>query len=276
MIQVCRSISPISKVFQTGTSPVKVLCDDFNEYVCKHSHRTPADILFLEYLAASFGQLWKLKIPEFAFVQIQAEHIPADLTGNTVQPRSFLIPSFGSRNYEFAKEIDASFLSLEANSKELRKIKNKVDILRIGLFDRWIANEDRHIHNYNLLICPSGTGTYFMPIDHEKCFNSNMVNDAISVVQLTDQETLINSDICSLFFKQNPRLASIIESTREYYDVCIPDCRQHLDEILAETPPEWGIDIAAKRILIEKNIFAENWIQETFSNFRETTERFLR
>ena len=150
MIQVCRSISPISKVFQTGTSPVKVLCDDFNEYVCKHSHRTPADILFLEYLAASFGQLWKLKIPEFAFVQIQAEHIPADLTGNSVQPRSFLIPSFGSRNYEFAKEIDASFLSLEDSSKELRKIKNKVDILRIGLFDRWIANEDRHIHNYNL------------------------------------------------------------------------------------------------------------------------------
>src|SRR5438270_847967 len=108
MIPVYRSISPITKVFQTGTYPVKILCEDFNEYVCKHSYRTPADSLFLEYLGASFGKCWKLKVPEFAFVNIQSDHIPVELTGNFVQPRNFNIPSFGSRNYEYAKEVDAS------------------------------------------------------------------------------------------------------------------------------------------------------------------------
>ena len=37
------SISPITKVFQTtGSNPVKVLCSDVNEYVCKYSRNNPA------------------------------------------------------------------------------------------------------------------------------------------------------------------------------------------------------------------------------------------
>ena len=38
-----QSISLITKVFQTsGSNPVKVLCSDVNEYVCKYRRNNPA------------------------------------------------------------------------------------------------------------------------------------------------------------------------------------------------------------------------------------------
>lgn len=46
MIKRLRSISGIQKVFDTNRSPVLVLANDFNDYLCKHSRHVPANYLF--------------------------------------------------------------------------------------------------------------------------------------------------------------------------------------------------------------------------------------
>jgi hypothetical protein len=271
-----KSIAPISKVYDTGTNPVRVLCDDFHEYVCKHSYRTPAYMLFTEYLCASFLNVWRLRVPEFAFVKIQPEHVPQDIITNMVQVNNFEIPCFGSRFYEFAKEVNESLTVIKESKKELNKIKNPEDLLKIALFDRWVANEDRHWNNYNLLLYPQEGGTYFIPFDQEKCFNSNMVNENQPIAQQSDQEILLSGDICQLLLRNNEHLDDWIEELERDYYVCVRDCQDQLEVIFRETPREWEIDIVAKRRIILRNIFSQEWIRDSFTNFRETCERFLR
>ncbi len=124
-----QSIAPITKVFQTsGSNPVKVLCSDVNEYVCKYSRSSPASGLFNECLAGAFLKIWQLRVPEFSLVTVLQEHIVEEFRSTTVQPRFFQIPTFGSRYIEHAKEIDSSIVVIEADKKIIKKIVNKGDI----------------------------------------------------------------------------------------------------------------------------------------------------
>jgi hypothetical protein len=273
-MSIINSISPIWKVSETnGSHPVFVLCEGVEDYVCKYSTGTPSEKLFNEFIAGKFLQLWKLRVPEFCFVNINQAHIPTNLVSNIIQPRHFNAPCFGSKYYDKAKELDRSLSVFIENPSELKKISNKDDFLKIGAFDLWTSNEDRNFNNYNLLLNFDEKNGFFMPIDHEKCFNSSCLERGL--YQLSDNESILNSELCKLLFKPGKPLNQIVANVEQECYICIQECKNSLDAILNEIPSTWGIDIAAKRDLLINSIFAATWIEETITNFKQYLETGL-
>lgn len=270
-----QSISPITKVFQTaGSYPVKVLCSDVNEYVCKYARSAPASSLLNEFLAAEFLRIWELQVPDSTIVTVKAEHIPSELISTTVQPIFFNTPCFGSKHNDFGKEIDPSIGVIKDDTKIIKKIKNKEDLLSIALFDLWMANEDRNHNNYNLLL-NTDPDYFFVPIDHEKCFNSNSLAPQRGLVMLTDEETIINTDLAKLIFQNTKGLGNQIDGIIVNYYLWVAECQKSLENTINAIPEQWGIGKADKIALLNSSLFHENWISECELTFRDYTTRFL-
>lgn len=273
---VIRSISPINHVFETsGSFPVKVLCEDVSEYVCKYTRGFPASSLFIEHLAATFLRIWKLKIPETKFVIIPGEHIPKSIIGPTIQPYFFESPCFGCKYYEYAKEIDPSILALEGQTKLIKNIKDKGDILKISLFDLWMANEDRNHNNYNLLLNPTEAGYYFTPIDHEKCFNTNSLKTGRELVLLTEDESLITTDLARLIYRKYDELPALIDQIVANYYLWVSDCENELENAINAIPVQWGIDSTDQITLLKATLFSKKWVKECEDTFRDYANRYL-
>jgi hypothetical protein len=271
-----RSISGISKVFQTsGSNPVKILCEDFNEYVCKYSRHNPASSLFNEYLAAVFLKIWNLKVPDFHLVNIQQQHITNEFIGNTIQPRFFDTPTFGSQYVEHAKEIDSSISAIEGDKKLIKRISNKQDLLSIALFDLWMGNEDRSHNNYNLLL-RSDPEYAFMPIDHERCFNGNSVTSERGFVILTEDETLLNTELASLIFRNYKGLPNLVDEIAANYYLWVADCEKTLENTINAMPDQWGIQKEDRIALLKSTLFQKVWIDECKSTFEDYATRFLK
>jgi len=85
-------------------------------------HQGKSDFGFInEYLAASFLRTWHLNGPEFAVVRILPEHIPVKYHSTTIQLHFFQVPCFGSKYYDFAKEIDPSITVIRNDRKIIWK-----------------------------------------------------------------------------------------------------------------------------------------------------------
>jgi len=269
-----QSISPINKVFQTnGSNPVKVLCEDLNEYVCKYSRGNPASGLFNEYLAASFLRVWNLSVPEFRVITIQAKHITPEYQSTTVQPRFFQSPCFGSKHYEYGKEIDPSIGVID--TKIVKQIRNKGDLLAIALFDLWMANEDRNHNNYNLLLDSREDGYAFMPIDHEKCFNTNSLTSQRGLVILTEDETLVNTELSKLVFRNFKELEALIDQIANDYYLWVAECQNGLENVINAMPDQWGIAKADKIAQLNAALFQNAWIDNCCETFKEYSSTFL-
>lgn len=75
--------------YQTaGKRPVKVICDDFNTYVAKHTNGTGTKTLFYEYIASEFLKIWEVPTPEPAFIKVLPEHRQSCIE-NGLQPYFF-------------------------------------------------------------------------------------------------------------------------------------------------------------------------------------------
>jgi hypothetical protein len=270
-----QSISPISKLFQTtGSSPVMILCNDVNDYVCKYPKSNPASDLFNEYIAVEFLRTWQLRVPDAALIDIKPEHVPTDFISNTIQPIYFRKPCFGSKYSAYAKDIDPSIGVIRDDAKMIRKIRDKSDLLKIALFDLWMANEDRNHNNYNLLLSTE-PDFYFLPIDHEKCLNSNSLAPNRGLVMLTEEETLINTDLAKLTFRNSKSLKNEIDEIIVNYYLWVSECQNSLENIVNAMPEQWGIAKETKIALLNSSLFHENWIAECEETFKDYTTRFL-
>lgn len=255
-----KSISPISKMFETGGStPVLVLCDDIEEYVCKFGARHN---LFNEYFAAEIGKIFSLPIPDYQIVKILDEHLHSGLL-----KRDFIYPCFGSKYLQYAKEVDSFFITWSGNNYELKKILNKEDLLMIGLFDLWLCNEDRNHNNSNLLLVPKDDGYKLYAIDHVMIFNTNAATLERGLVPLTYEESILGTEYLKILFKDNKKLKECVNSIIDKFYFCVENCFKAIPDILKKTPKEWEIDIKEKESLI-KMLFDENWIKACVTEFK--------
>ena len=72
-------ITPDDCLQTKGSHPIWVFCNDMNHYICKYfTGKGPAYSLFNEYIASAFLKLWKLPVPEFAFVSVKKESYYSD------------------------------------------------------------------------------------------------------------------------------------------------------------------------------------------------------
>lgn len=270
------SISPINKVYDTaGCAPVKVMCSDLNDYVCKYATGVPTRTLYNEFVAAEFLTRWGIDKPKHNIISIKEEHFPESVRSARVQLRYFSRPCFGSKHELYAKEIDPSFPNLDINKKVLGAIENKFDLLKIGLFDLWLANEDRNHNNYNLLLNPTETGYCFLPIDHERCFNGSSARVDRPIVLLTEDESLITSPLAQVLLRGSRGLSEKIDEMASEYYLWVSGCQKGLDDALKDLPEAWGIDVQAEIEFMQGTLFTESWLSECVEGFKDYAKKYL-
>lgn len=218
--------------------------------------------MFHELLVGGFAKLWELAVPDFCLVQVKPDHVE----DHPILQRSFFNTlCFGSKYEGNCAEIDEFYADMSLPGK--KRFKHKFEFLKIGLFDIWMANEDRKFNNYNLLIDVEN-GNRFVPIDHDAIFNTGNLDKGL--VLLTEDESLINTDLTrKLFSVKELRKKDFLENTKNDYYLCVGKCKQNTGKILQEIPPEWGIDVAEYQNLLDSHLFNEEWIDGCFTHFQE-------
>ncbi|MFO7658121.1 MAG: HipA family kinase [Bacteroidales bacterium] len=264
MFKTVNSISSPEKVFEThGSQPILILCDDFDFYVCKYN-RWPggaAKSLLHEFLAGSFARLWNLAVPEFCFVNVNPSHVEG-IAG--LQPFFFHTLCFGSR---FKRLIDIDEFYTEISSTERRKFHKKTDYLKIALFDIWLANEDRHFKNYNLLI-DAGNDYRFVPIDHVAIFNTGNLDKGLTLI--TEDESLISTELTRRLFSRKELLnREYLTNIQNECYICISDCEKNVDNFLGLIPENWKINIKDYQKLLKEHLFNEKWVKDCLNYFLE-------
>jgi len=165
-----KTLNSISEIFaqhviETSGRPLMVEASDLKTYLCKHTKERQANVLFNEFIATSFLQLWGFTLPEMVFLKIKKEHITDEILSGWIQYSNFGKTCLGFEYLQFAQTLTEMDLGIQSNTTARQKLINKNDLLRIILFDIWLANEDRSPNNFNLLLNPESQGYRIIPID---------------------------------------------------------------------------------------------------------------
>jgi len=257
ILEIITSISGIEKVYETGSRPMRLYGSDFKHYIAKFGK--PHDLLN-ELIAARFCALWDIRVPPSAFIRILPEHLPAGF-----DKRRFEQLGFGSEYLEYAQEFTNFILTWKNSDYDIGRIVNRGDFLRIGLFDLWLANDDRNYNNPNLLIQPQNDGFYLVAIDHVNIFNGNALPRGL--YHESKESSILCSPYMPLLFRINDKFKNTLNLLGLEFEELVEKCRKALPSLLQEVPAEWGIDIAQQEEQM-RQLFTAEWIGGTINHFR--------
>lgn len=256
-IQTLYSAKRIEQQFRTGEEPVLVMCSDVNIYVCKYMRSSSvAYKLACEFIGAKLAQAWQLNTPEISLVNIRHAH----WEGINL-PHSISAPSIGSRClYGVVDITPTTYAKVSANTETLRQL------MKIALFDFWVANEDRNANNANLMY--DMNQEQFVSIDYGCIFNTATFDYPLS--QLTSTDTILWSDLFKHLLQGTDRVTvdSITEGIKADYNNCLHWSLDITTEILNEMPKEWRVPIET----IKEKLFQlhdEQWTAGVWINFVE-------
>ena len=139
------------------------------------------------------------------------------------------------------------------------------EILEIALFDIWLSNEDRSANNPNLMFDMSKRNR-IVPIDHQYIFNSSSLHNGISTISFYD--SILYSPIIKSFLKKSDlKDKKLLDRIEKKYFNCIKICKNELDVIIKNVPENWNIEGKKTKVLIESQIFDDDWINNTWKTF---------
>ena len=165
----------IKEMGSTGHHPVQFLCSDDNIWFCKYvldvEDPFQTDLLYYELVGTALLRQLGLETPDVAFVQVTPDSFTEDQIPNNALHMRPGVVAFGSKRM-LGDVVDD--LLYYRTASEFGKLKNPEDLIRIALFDLWVANMDRGKelwdrpgqHNYNLLQTPTQGGHRLIAIDH--------------------------------------------------------------------------------------------------------------
>lgn len=256
-IQHIHSIQEIAKQYPTGDTPVLVLCSDKLQYICKYMR--PGDTisykLACEFMGAIFADAWKINTPPFALVRIMPAHWISVAVSH-----SSSAPTIGFQKLEGVIDITpSSFRLVETNTDTLYQL------LKIALFDFWIANEDRTCNNANLLY--DVENEQLVSIDYGGILNNVTLDFPLS--QLTETDSILCADIFAHIIKHlsQKQLYDAVELLKQDYIQCI-NLSKKQTLFLTDMPAEWAVP----KVKIENKVaelFSPSWINATWENFIE-------
>ena len=260
-MQTLQSISPINHCYQTyGSKPVRILCNDLENYVCKYytGGSGPAYNLFNEVLAASFLKIWQLPVPDFALVTIAKKH----MEGLGFPFHYFDYPCFGSRFMGDFKEVDKVFMGMPKN--RFKNPETAMGYIMIALFDIWLGNEDRNHNNFNLLYDPAGN--HFVPIDHVNIFNGLSIDKPPYLI--SENESILSSPLFPLFIcgTLQPKPKNFRLDIERTFKSQIKNCEKNLPQILLSLPDQWRLDMSFiyERLAF---FFSNEWVTNSLNYF---------
>jgi|GEM_PF-1491543 len=261
-------ISGPTKVFPTSQKPFLVLCEDFQEYVYKHN-RGSSNLLFNEYISSIFLKIFKINSPKFCFIYFNTDKF---------HNLEVLLKDNQDLNNSHFEKIGLGFEYL-SDTFDIIEIINHFphkdndfltkQLLKIALFDVWIANEDRVFHNSNLLFGVINKEIVIYAIDHGNVLNSN---SGENIYFINYNESILNSDfatnlICK--YKKNEIDAFYNEVINEFQDNIL-NCQNYVENLTNDNIPDnWNIDVSNKQIYLIKNLFNKNCTDSTVEQFKE-------
>ena len=256
-IQTLYSAKQIEQQFHTGEEPVMVMCSDVNIYVCKYMRSSAtAYKLACEFIGTNLAKVWQLNTPDIALVNIRSAH----WEGINVS-HSLSAPSIGFRWLDGVVDITPS-----TYAKVPTKAKTLAQLMRIALFDFWVANEDRNANNANLMY--DVTHEQLVSIDYGCIFNTATFNYSLS--QLTSTDTILWSDLFHHLLQGTDRQTclAIADRLKADYEECLERSKSVVAEIIAEIPQEWNVPL---ELVSEKlrQLFDKQWTEAVWDNFME-------
>ena len=230
-----------------------VVCSDKNAYICKYMRSSFAAYkLACELIGAQMTMAWRLNTPEIAFVRIRPSHW---------SKWSNVALSIGSKKMEGVVDITPS-----TNREVKASTKTLTQLLRIALFDFWMANEDRNANNANLLY--DIVHEDLISIDYGCIFNTATFEFPLS--QLTSTDTILYSDLFQHLVQNNSPivLETIVAALRNYYMACVERCWQSSVQMMESLPKDWNVpsSVVEKKV---SQLFESGWVEGVWRNFNE-------
>lgn len=252
------SIKDIQKQYETGETPVLVMCSDKNEYICKYMRSlSSAYKLVCEFVGAHFVEKWGICSPEMSLVLIKAEHWSNFLSTNCIRTA----PTLGYQMLDGVVDItQTTFSHIQLSKKVL------IQLLKIALFDFWVANEDRTYNNANLLYDVKHDN--LVSIDYGGILNTSTFEYPMS--QLTMTDTILYAEIFKQFKNRiaKDEIRTIALNLEGFYKKSIDNCRFALEDTLSGIPLEWKVDNNVIRNKLMQ-LFDKVWIDKVWVNFVE-------
>lgn len=269
MLPKLHSISNITRVIDTdGSKPVVMVANDLEDYACKYDSKNK---LINEYIAHQFLPVWGLPVLSAAFVNIKKEHVSEKFLSGRIRLSDFDKPAFGLQYNNEAVDATNVFLGLKNDSYELGKFINRLDLLKIALFDMWLANDDRNHNNYNILI----VDYKFVPIDHSNIFDGGRLGNELA--QLTKDDSILTSDLALTFLNQKTKVEEEATKLTDNFRTFVSACNEKLPSIIEAIPDEWCNDKATLLANIRSAVIEnDSWLKETISSFSELIHKFIR
>lgn len=255
----------------TGSNPLLVTCNDFNDWVCKYD-RFPK-YLFNELIGSEFAKIWKINTPETSLINVDILYIPFEKYPS-LSPILFNKDCFGSKLLSNSQDVNLSMLFSFKELAFRNRIKNKSDLLKIALFDIWLCNDDRHHNNNNLLLrADNNNYLHFYVIDHVALFNSSHLERELA--ELTEDDTILNTQMAELLLGKIKKLTNIVDKLVENFYLCTLECEDNIDDILLLVPDSWHIDVQTIRVKLKEQLFSDVWKKKCEINFRTLVQTLI-
>lgn len=141
--------------------------------------------------------------------------------------------------------------SVLKNKADYKKYSKPTDLIKIGIFDRWIGNNDRRVENPNILLTYDGNQFNFVAIDHTEAFGYQNNYKALKSALMNTARP--NSILSSSMSKSIITFAStnFITNFDEEILKCIQKGINDLDFILDQVPSSFGLSKKGKEKIKE-------------------------
>ncbi len=256
-IKIVKAVQ-IIECYGTNSIPLKVLCDDNDIYIIKTMFKThaPFEDLINETLCNYFLQCWNIPVPEQAIVVFDDILVEQYLLENKTINKKYIDFKFnnhffyGTKFLPYATEIELYNISLK-DKHDYNKYENPIDLIKIGAFDKWIANMDRRKDNPNILADNTGKKFRFIPIDHTQSFanQTNYKNLKIAIMDTVNNKSILNSPITKSIssFANSKKYSNLANEITVNIDNTIAS----MDAIFENIPSEFGLSKQGKNKIKE-------------------------
>lgn len=230
----------------------------------------PFEDLINEVLSNNFLHCWGIPVPEPAIIKFDNILIEQYLAeGNVIDKKytGFNFNNhyfFGTKFLHSTTEIDLYNLNLK-DKRDYNKYQNPIDLIKIGVFDRWIANMDRRSDNPNILMDTSTEKFRFIPIDNTQAFacQTDYKGLKLAVMNTVNNKSILSTpitkSICSFadpkkFSNLGKEIANNIENTIDL-----------IEPIFENIPSNFGLSKGGKAKI--KEVLSNKERNQTISNF---------
>src|SRR5690606_28010964 len=189
---------------------------------------------------------------------------------STCQPAYFKHTCFATQYRKSSTEFNQFFD--QVSYYESKRFHNRQDLLKIALFDIWLANDDRTGGHPNLLVTADKEGHTIRVMDHEAIFNTNGIERPLTLLTMEDS-ILMHPAMRPLLGKEFNRDGALVGDLVQNLYLWVKACEQRTDEILSYLPADWRIDVATFTPLVHQRLFTEDWLRSVGHHFHELLNR---